>query len=249
MGNIRRALRGNGIQGKVKSYAHRIIIETRDVKKTSGLLRYIFGLVSFSPSVSCNKDIKEMEEVCLELAKKFKQNDTFGIICRRSDKTFMTSQEIKERIGNSITNLGFKVNLSEPERRIFIEVRDRCYIYTDIINGPGGLPVGSVGRLAGLSDNDEHLLANWLLMKRGVELVLLGEENEAYTTLAKWSLGRKLRMFSKDVNLEKIIHIFKIKGVVEKRPFGPLLNLWPLDGFSDKEKKELLRRIKRINFS
>jgi tRNA uracil 4-sulfurtransferase len=62
----------------------------------------------------------------------------------------------------------FKVDLETPDIEVFVEVRDdKSYLYAETLQGPGGLPVGSQGRVLVLLKDLHSLIAAWLMMKRG----------------------------------------------------------------------------------
>ena len=63
---------------------------------------------------------------------------------------------------------GSKVDLSNPDFELFVEVRgDETYIFHQIIQGLGGLPVGTQGRVISLiSSGIDSPVATFLMMKR-----------------------------------------------------------------------------------
>ena len=70
---------------------------------------------------------------------------------RRSDKRFpLTSPQIEQEIGGRINDTrGWRVNLSQPELTIHIEMLSgEAFFFFDKIPGPGGLPVGVSGQVA-----------------------------------------------------------------------------------------------------
>ena len=97
--NIKKAL-PKGVFKQVKRISGRIIIETdKDVRKE---LACVFGLSSFSPVFSCEKDIALIQKKALEVLKD-KGFKTFKVDTRRSDKKFaLTSQQVNEKVGEVI---------------------------------------------------------------------------------------------------------------------------------------------------
>jgi thiamine biosynthesis protein ThiI len=95
---------------------------------------------------------------------------------KRSDKTFpLKSQQINEKVGAALVKAGCTVDLENPERTIFIDVLEsEALISFEKIKGPGGLPVGSSGRMISLlSGGIDSPVSSWLMMKRGCEVDFL----------------------------------------------------------------------------
>jgi thiamine biosynthesis protein ThiI len=82
----------------------------------------------------------------------------------------MTSQELARRLGEDIiARLGLTVDLSEPGVNLSVDViSEEALVYAERVRGPGGLPVGSSGRVLHLlSGGIDSPVAAWLMMKRG----------------------------------------------------------------------------------
>ena len=64
-----------------------------------------------------------------------------------------------------------RVDVHKPDVKLNIEVRDLIYIYSDIIPGPGGMPVGTNGKaMLLLSGGIDSPVAGYMIAKRGVSL-------------------------------------------------------------------------------
>jgi len=62
-----------------------------------------------------------------------------------------------------------KVDVHNPEVRIMVEVRNRSYVYSEVIMGPGGMPVGTSGKaMLLLSGGIDSPVAGYMIAKRGV---------------------------------------------------------------------------------
>lgn len=228
--NIREELK----ERKIKASVHAIggIIRIDANSRAGKMLERTFGIASFSQTIICKKDITNICKTAKMLSKDFR--GTFAIEAKRADKSFpYTSQEIKIIVGKKIADTGLKVDLSKPKNKIYIEIRDECYIYTKIIPGPGGLPLGSSGKIIGFTD---ELLANWLLMKRGLSIILIGRKNKNYNILKKWSVGRRLVICKGKI--EDVAKKYKVNAIVIKKS-NNLLTLNPLVGLTNKEIKEM----------
>ncbi|MFH0832510.1 MAG: THUMP domain-containing protein [Candidatus Aenigmatarchaeota archaeon] len=235
--NIKHDLQKNGIDASVCA-GDIIRIYTNSVKKTETTLKRTFGIVSFSSVFVCKKDMDDICTTAKSLAKNF--SGTFAIEAKRSDKSFpYTSQDIERIAGKAIADTGLKVNLTKPKNKIYIDVRDECHVYSNVNPGPGGLPLGSGGMAIGFSDN---LLANWLMMKRGVKVVLVGKDRRNYKKLKKWNSKLSFHKINKIQDISKIAKKQNIRAVIYDKPVKNLLSLNPLVGFSEKE----IRAMKRL---
>ena len=85
---------------------------------------------------------------------------------------------------SDLKKLGCPVDLSNPDLEIFIEVRDNdTYIYHEKIPGPGGLPLGTQGKVVVLlSSGIDSPVAAYLMMKRGCQVIALYCDNTPYTS-------------------------------------------------------------------
>lgn len=64
-----------------------------------------------------------------------------------------------------------RVDVHEPEITLHVEIREKIYIYSKIIPGPGGMPVGTNGKaMLLLSGGIDSPVAGYMICKRGVKL-------------------------------------------------------------------------------
>ena len=70
---------------------------------------------------------------------------------------------------------GARVSLREPDVNFFVEVTPHeTLVYLREMTGPGGLPVGSGGRVAALlSGGIDSPVAAWRMMKRGCQVAFV----------------------------------------------------------------------------
>ena len=100
---------------------------------------------------------------------------TFKVNCRRARKNYpMDSQEVNMAMGERILDAfpEMKVDVHNPEILLTIEIRDdNIYIYSKVIPGPGGMPVGTGGKaMLLLSGGIDSPVAGYMIAKRGVKL-------------------------------------------------------------------------------
>lgn len=136
----------------------------------------VFGVVKF---YRCRKVSRSLEAIEAALVSETDglEFDTFRITAKRSDKAFpLTSLEINSRLGSLVERVtGARVSLRDPDVNIFVEVTPReAMVYLREMPGPGGLPVGSGGRVAALlSGGIDSPVAAWRMMKRGCQVTFV----------------------------------------------------------------------------
>ena len=139
-------------------------------------LKTTFGVVGFSRALVCDKKWDLMCDCAKELIEKEPFADgtgTFKVECRRGDKSFfMNSYQIEANLGGIVLDCypNMKVDVHHPQKQLFVEVRDKTYMYTSPIAGPGGLPVGTAGKgLLLLSGGIDSPVAGYRMAKRGLK--------------------------------------------------------------------------------
>ena len=64
-----------------------------------------------------------------------------------------------------------KVDVHHPELTFYVEIRERIYLYSEVIPGPGGMPVGTNGKsMLLLSGGIDSPVAGYMVAKRGVKI-------------------------------------------------------------------------------
>ena len=150
-----------------------------DFDETIEELQKVFGVAGICPVVvveSTDWDVITAE--ALKYVDEFYEdkNFTFKVEAKRADKRYpITSPEMCMKLGESILykfmDQGIKVDVHDPKVRIWVEVRNKSYIYSHVIPGPGGMPVGSGGKgMLLLSGGIDSPVAGYMIAKRGVAL-------------------------------------------------------------------------------
>lgn len=176
--NAERALEPLGRPHVRLSFA-RVLVEIAappDAVRAS--LRTVFGVVSFSPIVAVPVDLGAISDAAVALVgqrlQDMPQTATYKVDTRRADKRFpLTSMETSARIGAVIKDAfpHLRAQMRAPDLLVQIDLRDRAYLSTETIPGPGGLPVGTAGRvLALVSGGIDSPVAAWLTARRGALL-------------------------------------------------------------------------------
>ncbi|MBE5865304.1 MAG: tRNA 4-thiouridine(8) synthase ThiI [Lachnospiraceae bacterium] len=102
------------------------------------------------------------------------RNKTFKVNARRARKNYpKESMAINMDMGEAILNAypEMSVDVHNPDIMLNIEVREKIYIYSEIIPGPGGMPVGTGGKaMLLLSGGIDSPVAGYMIAKRGVKI-------------------------------------------------------------------------------
>jgi len=205
--NVKSMLLRAGVEGLVSKEGDRIFLVCDDTNDNvcERILGHMFGIVSFSKVSSVSSsDVEEISGYVCGLASKW-GGGSFAVRCRRVGTHGYTSMTAAARIGERVldANPSLKVKLRGPDHEIFIEIRHgSSYIYMDVTDGPGGMPVGTAGRVAAFVMDREDALAAWLMMKRGCMPLLMGDKNIIEGCLLAWLPGLK---FYENLPIERLI--------------------------------------------
>ncbi|WP_405285064.1 tRNA uracil 4-sulfurtransferase ThiI [Methanobrevibacter sp.] len=168
----------------------RIYIFPKDFDEGIEKLNRVFGVVSYSPATSTNTDYADIDETLTRYASDLvddgilDENTKFAIKCRRVGTHDFTSQEMAAHCGGVVRNVVMApVDLTNPDLTIFVEIRENdAYIYHEKIRGPGGLPLGTQGKvIVLLSSGIDSPVAAYMMMKRGCEVVALHCNNDPFS--------------------------------------------------------------------
>ncbi len=177
-------------------------------------LSRVFGVAWFARADVVDADYGRIENAVLEAARA-STAQTFKVHPRRADKKFpINSMELARKLGSTVAErTGKGVDLSDPGLRIHVDIiRGQALIYAAKTQGPGGLPVGTAGRVMHLfSGGIDSPVAAWLLLKRGVRPVYL------HFYVAPTSEGP---MKSKVTKLVKVLSAWGGKSTLVMVPFA-----------------------------
>ena len=148
----------------------------------------IFGIQSISPVYIIEKNMEVAKKVVLDLlSQENLEGKTFKIMTKRSDHTFeMDTNQINLFLGDAVleTYPEIKVQLKQPDITVRIDVRrEHIMVSLKTIQGAGGLPVGTSGRvMLMLSGGIDSPVAGYLAMKRGMEIQCVHFASPPYTS-------------------------------------------------------------------
>lgn len=154
-------------------------LEEYDYDEAVGALSRVFGIAGICPIVvEENKDFDHIAAVVCDYVGERYEDRTFSfkVNVRRADKKYpIKSMDVAALLGEKLLERyeadGLHVNVREPDVLLTVEIRDKVYIYSDEIPGPGGMPVGTGGRaMLLLSGGIDSPVAGYMISKRGVSL-------------------------------------------------------------------------------
>ncbi len=229
--NIKLSLKG--LDYKLRREWGRIFIDTHRPSAAMKHLAKIPGIVSASPSLRTNASIGSIiSAVVGETKKILSPGMTFAIRTSRVGEHPFSSRDVNVSAGSAVLAKvkGVRVNLSAPERKIFVEVRGKdAYVYTKIVEGASGLPVGTQGSVvAFFSGSLNSSVSSYLTMKRGcmLHLIFFDPRPRANGRTRKLAVGaaRKLAGFYPKLELRIFPH-GKILHTITERTTQGLANL------------------------
>ena len=141
-------------------------------------MRHVFGISGICPVVIVEDEgfealaqavVRYTTEVYPEGRAK-----TFKIFARRSNKSYpRDSMQLNADLGEAVLNgcPWMQVDVHHPDCVVTVEVRKKIYIYSHVIPGPGGMPVGTNGEAELLlSGGIDSPVAGYMIAKRGVTI-------------------------------------------------------------------------------
>lgn len=189
---IRYALRGVDGQFLVHKCHGRVYVDCEgeyDYEDTVESLKKVFGIVGVCPVVRVKvSEIGQLKkDVVSYMGEMYPDRSlTFKVEARRANKRYpMNSMEINCELGEAILDAfpDMRVDVHDPDVKLNVEIREEVYIYSDIIPGPGGMPVGTNGSaMLLLSGGIDSPVAGYMIAKRGVELEAVYFHAPPYTS-------------------------------------------------------------------
>lgn len=148
-----------------------------DYDETVAGLQKVFGISGICPMVYVEDEgFEKLGKTIVEYIDKVyvDKNKSFKVAARRARKNYpLNSMEINMELGGIILDAfpDMRVDVHEPDIMLNVEVRDKIYIYSETIPGPGGMPAGTGGKaMLLLSGGIDSPVAGWMIAKRGVKI-------------------------------------------------------------------------------
>lgn len=169
----------------------------REIKK-------VFGIIYISEIKRCDKNKESIENALKEILDNMDiKNKTFKVITNRVDKSFeIKSPDFSQMMGgfilkNYAKKNNLKVDVHNPDFKVFIDIKKYAYVYANRHEGMGGLPLGSSGNgLLLLSGGIDSPVAGFMMAKRGMRINCLHFHSYPFTSK---------RALQKAIDLGKIL--------------------------------------------
>ena len=178
---IRLALKRCDGKFKVSRTSGRIFVdalEEYDFGEVTEELGTVFGIVGICPvrilEVMPFAELKKAVTDFFGEEYPERAGRTFKVRTRRLAKNYpLDSQELNAELGAALLEAypELQVDVHEPQIVLHVELRERVYLYSHVLPGPGGMPVGSGGKaMLLLSGGIDSPVAGYMIAKRGVKL-------------------------------------------------------------------------------
>ena len=187
--NIKKILRPHPTRVTIRS--GRFYLETEDLPEeyVCSCLEKVFGITGYTRSYSCKKDLEELTEKALLVARQnldAGNGTSFKVSTRRVDKSLpMDNYGYSAELGGKVLEAfpELRVDVKNPDWTIHVELREKGYVYGYTHRGSGGLPVHSAGKgMLLLSGGIDSPVAGYLMAKRGLSLDAVYFHTPPYTS-------------------------------------------------------------------
>ena len=152
-------------------------------------LKRVFGITSICPMLQIEKcGYEELRKQVLEFVKEEhpEQSFSFKVHARRADKHYpVNSDVINADVGYDVLCAypEARVDVHHPDFIVYIEVRQKINVYTRVISGAGGMPMGTNGKaMLLLSGGIDSPVAGYMIAKRGVRIEAVYFHAPPYTS-------------------------------------------------------------------
>lgn len=204
-----------------------------DFDETVDALTKVFGITGICPVIHVeDKGFKQLSDDIVKYIDDVypDKNKTFKVNARRARKNYpMDSMELNTELGGVILDAypEMTVDVHDPDILLTVEIRENIYIYSEIIPGPGGMPIGTSGKaMLLLSGGIDSPVAGYMISKRGVKIEAVYFHAPPYTSeRAKQKvvdLAKKISKYTGPINLH-VINFTDIQlAIYEKCPHDEL---------------------------
>ena len=209
--NIKRSIKD--IDCTFTAMHSRYLIENfseNDYELIANKLQKIAGIHTFSPALVVNSNLDDIIVASTSLLKD--KCGTFKVATNRADKNFTpNSMETSMLLGGKMLDLfgaNLKVDVKNPDFTLYVDIREdgKTFVYTDVIHGLSGMPVGSAGKgLLLISGGIDSPVAGYMTAKRGMKLDCIHFHSFPYTGEAAKEkvieLAKKVGEYNGGINL------------------------------------------------
>lgn len=195
--NVREALAGLSC-GRIAASDARVVIE-RGEASTEAILTRLVSLPGIANCLAMKRheaDQGVLEDALREALGTWRPQGSFAVRVKRADKSFaLSSPEVGARLGAIIhETTGAPVDLTNPDSCVYVLIlATGAYLGFDRVEGSGGLPVGTGGRvLLLLSGGIDSPVAGVRMMRRGCRVSGLHFHSVPYLSSASQEKAREL---------------------------------------------------------
>lgn len=221
---------------KIRKAQGRIYVDAEggfDFDETVENLQTVFGIWGICPVV-CVEDegFEHLAGAVVDYVNKVypDKKKNFKVVARRARKNYpLDTMELNREIGGVLLDAfeELTVDVHNPQIMLYVEIREKIYLYSQIIPGPGGMPVGTNGKaMLLLSGGIDSPVAGYMISKRGVKIDAVYFHAPPYTSeRAKQKvvdLARRISYYSGPIYLH-IVNFTDIQlAIYEKCPHEEL---------------------------
>lgn len=204
--NLLDALVRSGVEGDVQLAGSRLWMAGPEPAALARVAAHTFGVVSASPCRRASSDPEALCQAAAEAAAAC-EGHTFAVRARREGTHPYSSMDIQVQAGSRVfkareaAGRPVAVDLSKPDFEVHIDIRQaQAFVFTETLDGPGGLPVGTQGTVLALVSDAASFVAAWLMMRRGCRVAYLhaGDTGsvpiEGVEALAAWGGPRDVEV-------------------------------------------------------
>lgn len=152
-------------------------LEDYDYDEVTEALQHVFGIAWICPLLQIeDKDYENLKRTVVAYMDQAypDKHFTFKVDCRRADKTYpVHSEQMNRDLGEVLLDAfaDTRVDVHRPDVLLHVEIRKVVNIYSLMIPGPGGMPVGTNGKaMLLLSGGIDSPVAGYMIAKRGVKI-------------------------------------------------------------------------------
>ncbi len=172
------------LQSPVERVSSRLLVPIQDPAGAEPVMRAcsaVPGVANVSDALVLSREMRDIRKAArIALAEGVEAAGdrgvrTFAVDARRSNTDHpRTSSEMNIEVGADLqSSSGLAVDLRSPDVTVYVEVvQGAAYVYSRRLPGPGGLPVGTSGKVVSLlSAGIDSPVASWMMAKRGAVIV------------------------------------------------------------------------------
>ncbi|MBO5525829.1 MAG: tRNA 4-thiouridine(8) synthase ThiI [Clostridia bacterium] len=185
--NMEKSLKG--VKHEIRRVSGRYLVEGFEedqAEEVLSRLQKVFGTHTLSVALVVPTNAENIFEAAKELCK---ENGTFKVDTHRVDKSFpQSSMEFSAWLGGQLLALhpNLRVDVHKPDFIINVDIRENgvTMVFSDFIQGAGGMPVGTAGKgLLLISGGIDSPVAGHMIAKRGMKIECLHFHSYPYTNL------------------------------------------------------------------